>query len=203
MSPTGFVPGKVGESLVQVVLTMLKLPPDPTDPNHPNAPGPCFPDLVHGAPWSYFGTQHTYQLYFFLPPGEHISRKWNIKDLFYEGFGRGVDVVQITAQWVHIEEDDNGMRRWSELVDWEMCADDFVFEVDELGIGSEEELLRDAEEERVKIPGKVTIVEQIERECSGGVGYVGLTEDGEIVYGRSKDEVFVQMFGPEDFKVWQ
>ena len=129
--------------------------------------------------------------------------QWNIKDLFYKGFGTGVDVVQITAQWLHAEKDDNGLQQWSEPVDWEMCADDFVFEVDEVGVGSAEEVSRDVEEGWVEVDGRDTVGEQIEGERNGAVGYAGLTEDGEIVYGKSKEEVFVQVFGQEDVEAWQ
>ena len=199
MSPTGFVPGKLGESLILVMLTMLKLPPDAPDSDQA---GPDFPGLVRGAPSS-LGNHHLYQLGIFLPPGEHISREWHIKDLFYPGFGTGVDVVEITAQWLHAEEDDDGEQQWSEPVDWEMCADDFVFEVDEVGFGRKQEVPSDAEDERSDVDDMEAVMKQTDKDWNGGVGYVGMTEDGEVVYGKSKKEVFEQMFQQEDIKAWQ
>lgn len=125
LSPTGNIPGKVGEAIVSIHLNLIKLPPDPPTKDFP--PESQFPGLVRGSP-SIPPGKHIYQLGVFVGPGTHPSFKLDFDTLrrYLPGYGRHVDAVEIYGELYRKKKDGQTFRAEG---DWEVCLDDVEIEI--------------------------------------------------------------------------
>lgn len=102
---------------------MMRLDPDPR--KEPIPPEAGYPGIGRGEPFPlYIGNLTGFRL--LLPPGSLEDFAMNVSLTFGPGFGKGVDVIQITTQIYRQRKDAPGFYA---AEDWELCLDDIVLDI--------------------------------------------------------------------------
>ena len=119
-SPTGTIEGENGKTLVQIQMTLMKLPTSESRPSE-------FPGIIHGEP-AYSSGNGIYSIGYLWGPGSHQSVKLDFEQIreYYKGFAANVDVIETTAIVIRYNDKAN---RWEQDSDWEFCLDDVSIEV--------------------------------------------------------------------------
>ena len=122
---TGNVTGTREDTIGVIDFTMMKLVPDPRD--GPIPPEAGFPGIVQGEPLPVsIANVTSWGLVF--PPGAIEGISLNIKEIFGDEFGKGVDVIEVTSQ---IYRKDKKSPNFYPSEDWEFCLDDIVLDIAE------------------------------------------------------------------------
>ena len=127
LKSTGNITGTREDTFGVIDFTMMKLVPDPRD--EPIPPEAGYPGIVRGEPLPLsIGNVSNWGLVF--PPGTLEGISLNLREIFGDEFGKGVDVIEVTSQ---IYREDKKTRNFYPAEDWEFCLDDIVLDIAEGG----------------------------------------------------------------------
>ncbi len=125
MKATGNITGSQENTIGLIDFTMMRLDPDPR--KEPIPPEAGYPGLGRGVPFPlYIGNVTGFSVYF--PAGAHEGFTLNLKQIFGDDFGTGVDVIEVTSQIYRKAEK---TPYFEPAEDWEVCLDDIVLDIAE------------------------------------------------------------------------
>ena len=122
---TGNITGSREDTIGIIDFTEMRLDPDPK--KSPITPEAGYPGVFRGEPF-YLSIGNVTSWGVFIPPGAHVGLAVDLKQIFGDDFGKGVDVIEVTSQ---IYRKDKQTPIFYPAEDWEVCLDDIVLEIAE------------------------------------------------------------------------